>query len=259
MGVERFNKTVLKGKRYRPDVQLSERVFANADGLYWHSEKKKGRRYHRELRVAFEDEGLRLLQFYEDEIRDKPDIVKSIVDAILGKSPSRIYARKCEIKDISALEANDFLVKNHLMGPCKTARNMGLLNAGVLVHVFSYRVRKGYLEIVRSASTINTVIVGGFQKILKACQLKTHMRTVYTLVDLRYADGHSLEKAGFVPVKTYQQYQYTDGVNRKDKRVFRVKAGIDETQAAADKGWYRIWDAGRRAYLLSGIYTSVNP
>ena len=250
-GVQRHNKAPpLSGLKYKPDLKLSETIFLNVDGLYWHQESKRGTVHHRNMRRAFEAYGLRIFQFYEDEVRDKPEIVKSIVDSALGLTKVRIFARKTNTEKLSAKDANEFLVANHLIGEARVCRYLSLTLNGKTVMVMAYKVHRSHVEIVRSAAQLGCIIVGGFQKLLSAVRSEHPGMPTKTLVDLRYADGHSLEKAGFVADKEYIQYQYTDTKIRKDKRSFRVKAGSDEKLEAAKLGWVRIFDAGRRSYVL---------
>ena len=58
--VEHFNKYVDKELRYRPDFKLSDMIYVNVDGLYWHSEHQKNKNYHFNLRIDFENKNLRI-------------------------------------------------------------------------------------------------------------------------------------------------------------------------------------------------------
>lgn len=97
LGLKKLNQRCLKNSNFRPDFKLSDSIYMNIDGLYWHSELYKDRKYHFGMRQAYENEGKRILQFYQDEIYDKWDIVKSIIDYTLYKNQIKISARKCEI------------------------------------------------------------------------------------------------------------------------------------------------------------------
>lgn len=255
LGTTKYNRCPLRTskKKYRPDLQLSETVFVNVDGLYWHSEAQKPKDYHRKLREAFEAEGLRIMQFYDDEIRQRSAIVRSMVKAALGSTDGRIWARQCLVQPISTDEASGFLATNHIMGPTSLSRYLGLRNAeGVLVQVIGFQAGKAGIHITRSAGLLNTVVVGGFQRLLAAIRRQHPKMSITTMVDLRYATGHSLEKAGFRRVTTRYSYCYTNGYVRKDKRCFRVKAGVDEVAEAVKQHFHRLWDAGKAVYVLDG-------
>jgi hypothetical protein len=225
----------------------------NVDGLYWHCEANKPKDYHVKVRQAFESNGLRILQFYEDEIDLKPKIVKSIVNAILGQTPKKIMARKCIVDDsITQKEAADFLKTNHLIGAVPLSSHLGLRDKnGTLVQLMSFRRHGDVLEISRSCGAIDTVVVGGFQKLLKHLTMVLRPNKIETLIDLRYADGHSLVSAGFVLSGIRTNYEYTNTKIRTDKRQFRVAAGVSEQAEATKKGWYRIYNAGRAKYILT--------
>src|SRR6266404_6514562 len=121
--------------------------------------------YYRDIRFAYEQKGIRILQFYEDEIRQKGAIVKSMVDAIIGEVEIKLMARKCEFIDVPVDRASAFLDANHLIGINRQARFVGLTCEDKLVSVMAYRVHRTHVEIVRSASLLNTVVRGSFQKL----------------------------------------------------------------------------------------------
>ncbi len=238
---------------YRPDIKLSDTVYLNSDGLYRHAEPSRDRQYHIKMRENFEKHGLRLLQFYEDEIYQKPEIIKSMVNAILGGINVKLMARKCKMIVVESDVAQVFLRNNHLIGENRRSRFVGLTYNGELVSVMGYRIHDDHIEIVRSSSLLNTVVRGSFQKLISELQRHHSDLKIRTLVDLRYAKGHSLIVAGFKHIKTSLGYQYTNGKIRKDKRKFRVPAGVNEREEAAKKGWYRIYDAGKAVYELAPL------
>src|SRR5690606_27092537 len=197
-----FNKEVTQ-KKYKPDFKLSSQFFVNVDGLYWHSEKQKDKKYHFNLRKEFENAGLRIFQFREDEIRDKPKIVKSIVNNALGKTKNRLFARKCKVQTVKQKEASKFLKENHLMGSTN-AKHLGLFYQDNLVTLLSYKQRKYICKIERFCSVLETNVVGGFSKLLKHLEkncLKPEITEIHNWVDLRYGTGNHLKTKGFEQVK----------------------------------------------------------
>jgi DNA-directed RNA polymerase subunit RPC12/RpoP len=253
-GHKRYDKpspvTKNKGK-YRPDFKLTDKIYANADGLYWHSTYVYD--YHRTMRLSYEREGLRILQFYEDEVYNKPLIVRSIVNVIIGSVSRKLNARDMVLVKLDRKEANNFLDKNHLIGKSFIASHVGLRTKnGELVMVTSYRITKeGVIVITRNCSVLDTIVRGGISRLLKYVkQLNSEAIGFSTQIDLRYADGHGLELLGFEKISERLGYQYTDGHTRRDKRQFRVAAGVNERKEAAERGWFRIYDAGKSTYVL---------
>lgn len=238
---------------YRPGFRINDKVFFNVDGLYWHSEcVKEDSRYHFNMRKDFEKRGLRILQFREDEVCQKLDIVLSIIGHLLNKS-SRIFARKTNIKKVSHKDAKEFLEKTHLMGSIK-ARHIGLYYNDELVMVMSYKVNsKNILKIERLSSKLDTVVVGGFSKLLKRCIELTSPETVQYWVDLRYGTGNHLKNYGFEQKRETLGWKWTDFRNTYNR--LRCRANMDDrclTQAehAAELGWVKIYDAGQRLWEM---------
>ena len=255
--VKHFNKTINSNKqtkkRYRPDFKLSDTVYVNTDGLYWHSEKvQEDKWYAYNLRKHFEENNLRILQFHENEIVTKPEVVKSIVNNSIGKTAKTIYARTCTIKSVSHKDACDFLDENHLMGNI-TARHVGLYSEAILVAIMSYKLIKSNLKIERFCSTVHTNVVGGFSKLLAhIIKQNSNIREIHNWVDLRYGTGGHLYNKGFVRSHESLGWKWTNGYqtfNRRQCRANMDARKLSEKQYAEEFGWYKIYDAGQRLFI----------
>jgi len=77
-------------------------------------------------------------------------------------------------------------------------------------------------------------------------------KRILTFSDNRFHTGEMYEKIGFKFEKELKpDYSYTNGKVRKSKYALRVKAGTDEIRSAAENGWYRIWDSGKKRYSIT--------
>jgi hypothetical protein len=251
---EHFNKNPNNNLSYKPDFKLSDSIFVNVDGLYWHSDEvQKNRRYHFEMRKDFEKQNVRIFQFREDEINYKPEIVKSIVNNSIGLTPNKIFARKCEIQVVPQTLATKFLNENHLMGKTN-AKHIGLYFENNLVSLISYKEKKNVCKIERFCSLINHNIIGGFNKLLTHIErncLKPSTIEIHNWVDLRYGTGKHLETKGFKLIKDTLGWKWTDYKNTYNR--LKCKANMDErklteNQHAEELKWFRIYDAGQRLY-----------
>lgn len=260
LGVQHYNKKPSSELNYRPDFKLSEKVFVNLDGLYWHSEHQKGKLYHVTIRKEFEAVGLSLFQFREDEVTSKPSIVASIINNKLGNTVNILFARKTKVGTVTQTQATEFLQNNHLMGTIK-AKHIGLFVVSVddnqlqLVSLLSYKQyrNKAICKIERFCSVIDTVVVGGFSKLLK--QLEESLTQPFELhywTDLRYGTGTYLLPLGFKTIKETLGWKWTDGeitFNRLKCRANMDSRNITEKQHAKDLGWYKLFDSGQRLYI----------
>lgn len=250
--VEKFDRKVLKNAGYRPDFRLSETVFVNTDGLYHHNEMARDRNYHFKLREAFEAEGMRILQFYSDEIEERFEIVKSIIQNALGQTQEKVHARKCEIIPIRMSEASLILDLWHLMGRGAPAKAISLVDEkGRTVSIMTYRNNKNDIEISRFASMPGINVAGGFGKLVSSIQKLEPGKTIISFCDLRYSTGHSYEKTGFKSVGEHVSFCWTDNIKRYGRRYCRASDGKTESQNAEEMGIVKIFDAGQRKYVLS--------
>ena len=111
------------------------------------------------------------------------------------------------------------------------------------------------VEVCRFASSWDTIIVGGFSKILKRIKLwavDAGFKQILTYADLDTGTGGVYEQAGFQFIgETGPSYWYTDGQRRFDRFKFRASGGKTERQVAEDAGVVRIYGAGSRIFNLN--------
>jgi len=191
---------MLDGKEidiYLPEHNLGIEI----NGLYWHSEKFKTFTYHQEKSGTAENQGIQLLHFWEHQINNKALIVKSMLRIKLGLAKLRIFARECSIRKIESAQAKVFLDSNHLQGNIASSLQYGLFLDEKLVSVMTLgkpRFNKQYeWEIIRLATLINTVVVGGASKLFSAFCRENSPKSVISYADLDYADGGVYKNLGF--------------------------------------------------------------
>lgn len=247
-----YNQKACHNLPYKPDFKINENLFVNVDGLYWHSRANKSKNYHINLRKSFEQQNIKILQFHENEIKTKPNIVKSIVDSKTGKIKEKIHARKTTIQTVSQSEANMFLEVNHLMGKI-AAKHIGLYHENKLVTLLSYKhfTNNDSCHIERFCSLCNVIVVGGFTKLLSALEKLLEAKEYMYWVDLRYGTGDHLLSHGFVWKRDTLGWKWTDGMQTFNR--LRCRANMDdrklsEKEHAEELGWERIYDAGQRLY-----------
>lgn len=239
-----FNKR-LPGVNIRPDFKLSDKVFVECDGLYFHSEVKyPSKTWHLDRRVSYESLGLRVFMFREDEILHKPEIVRGILESVMGRA-KKIDARKCVLRRAKKEESDEFLVSNHLMGKdAPTTRAAVLEYEGETVAVMTVRTVSGEMEISRFCPKVGVSVRGGFSRLLSYWKKKELPQSIISFCDLRYGDGHSYEKLGFKKESESISFRWTNG-----RETFH-RLRCPTMREAKEKSWFRIWDAGQRKYRM---------
>lgn len=249
------------------DIYLPEKKVAiEFDGLYWHSEEQgKGEDYHLSKTEACEERGIRLIHVFEDEWNLKQDIVKDRIRSILGIGQTRIFARKCIVRDIDSKTSNMFLEVNHLQGGDNSSIRYGLYFNDELVAVMTFgkpRFNRNYdWELMRFASKCGVNVVGGASKLLAQFS-KLNSGSVVSYADRRYSDGGLYEKLGFrkvgVSKPNYWWCRENEKLTRYACQKHRLKdvlgnvfdPNLSEFENMSLNGWTKVYDCGNLVYAM---------
>lgn len=240
-GLEIFGKSSLSKTFRKFDFKVSDNLYINVDGLWAHCERRREDGYHEKIRLQAEAENVRLIQFRENEIRDKAAIVLSMTRHAQGLSTQKYNARQLEIRKVGYVEGINFFNESHIMGYA-SAQYYGLYTKeGVLVSCMGVILTQdGTLDIKRFANKLNSSVRGGLSKLLKYVETLYSPKRVLYWVDLRYGQGNSLLASGFVKANNDEKsFSWTDGTITKHRLAFNEKT-------AAENKFYKIWDAGQR-------------
>lgn len=250
------------------DIVIPSRNLAiEVNGIYWHSEIFKGNNYHINKTKDAEIKGLKLLHIFEDELEFKYSIVLSIIKNNLGLNDNKIFARKCEIREINNKESFEFLNNNHIQGGIKSKINIGLYYNNILVSLMTFsngriimKGKKEDYELTRFCNLLNTSVVGGASKILNYFIKKYKPTKLVSYSDKRWSQGDLYRTLGFEFIHDSEpNYWYVIGRERKYRFNFRksilVKEGYDsnksEHEIMMDRGINRIYDCGNSRWELN--------
>jgi len=264
---------------YEIDIYLPElKLGFEFNGVWWHSEKFKGDSYHQKKHKFAEDNNINLFSIWEDDWNSKREICQSFILNKLGKTQNKIWARKCQIENVSYNDSRDFLIKNHLQGDCKSSIRIGLYFNNDLVSLMTFSKlrlplqrlksnrKENYYELTRFCNKINTNVVGGASKILKYFIQNHSPISIETYSDNSISNGGLYQTLEF----TYQHtskpgYWYViDGIRshrfnwRKQKLL---KLGYDanktEEEIMSELGYYRVYNAGNKKWILQFLITTM--
>lgn len=243
-----------------PDLNLA----VEYNGLYWHSDVWKTPDYHLKKLKACEKKGIKLIQIFEDEWLNKPDIVKSRLDSIIGSS-TKIYARKCNLREVSALDAQTFLEDNHIQGATRSSVRLGLYQKDVLVALMTFGKprfsKKHDWELLRYCSLRGTTIVGGASKLLSSFRTK-HTGSIISYADRRWSTGNLYQSLGMTQAGSSPPgYFYVKNGNRinrvtaqkhklRDLLGEKFDESLTEQENMARSGYLRIYDCGHHIFVM---------
>lgn len=243
------------------DIYIPEhRLAIEYNGSYWHSEQQgKDRSYHLNKTTRCEELGINLLHISQT---DSLEIWKSVIGQKLGMS-TKIYARKCEFKRISAEQYKSFLVDNHLQGSRGSSWRGGLFHEGALVSVMGI-AKSRYdktmdWELVRFCSLKGYSVTGGASKLLSKFTKKGGL---VSYSNRRWSGANPLlyDRLGFEKEEeaTPPNYSYIiegEARSRESFQKHKLKhiLGIfddskTEYQNMVANGFDRIWDSGNYKY-----------
>lgn len=235
----------------------SKNLAIEYNGLYWHSEAAgKDKWYHHKKWKACKDQGIQLIQIWEDDWNRNPDLVKRMLTHKLGLSQRKVYARKTTPVSLTQEELSMFLEENHIQGAVAASVRYGLKVDDELVAAIAFKKEGATLNLLRFASSIP--VAGGFSKLLQVVEsLFSDVERIVTFSDNTVSDGGLYETSGFVAEQQLPpDYSYLVKGNREHKFNYRVarfrkdsslkwEPGFSERDLAILNGIPRIWDAGK--------------
>ena len=254
-------------KPYELDIYSPNHKLAiEYNGIYWHSYSylastiNKFKHYDKHEICA--KLGIKLLQITDHEWKNQKEIVKSMILSSIGKS-NRIFARKCELIELTNDEFNEFMKRTHFQGKTNTNVKIGLINNGNLVCAMGLNKHNKYeWEISRYSNELNTNVIGGASKILANFIIKNKPKTIMSYANRRYSVGNLYKAIGFKLISVVDpNYFYTKGNKIFSRQTFQkhklikllnnFNDQLSESQNMFNNGFKKYWDAGHYKYLLT--------
>jgi hypothetical protein len=238
----------------------SKNVAIEYNGLFWHSERYLQKEYHSDKTEKCNEKNIQLIHIFEDEWRDKKEIVKSLLRNKLGVGNNRIYARKCEVKQVSTKDRKIFFNENHIDGDTRSKIAFGLYYDDQLVSCLSLRKPfhkkwKDYYEVSRSATAKNITVIGGLSKLSKTASRYAHLsdkKGLLSYVDTHYGNGNGYKKSGYTHHSTTgNMFWWTDNVRRYNRFKIRAdsKNSLSESEVAKKENMIRIYGCKNLVFL----------
>ena len=235
-------------------VVESSKLCIELNGLYWHS-KSDDRMYHLDKTQAAERAGYRLFHVWEDDWRERREIIQSMIGSRIGMN-MKAMARGLEKRKVDPREANAFFERTHLQG--KSARitgAYGLYDADdklvSCIGIGKSRFKPGHEELIRFSTALGLTVAGGFTKMLSMVE---NPLMSYCRLDVSTGAGYVMSGWKLLG-QTRPGYWYTDKLNRFSRFRFQkhLITSRDDPRPEwqvmkEDRNLSRIWDCGQLVF-----------
>jgi len=250
---------------YIPSLKLA----IEFNGLYWHSELAgRDRNYHKNKFKKCDEQGITLLQVFEQDLLFKENIVKARILNAMQKNPNRLFARKLKVIIVNNQVAKKFFDENHLQSGINSKFNYGLVdNEDQLYAVMGFsktRFSKNYeYEITRFSVKNGYSIPGAASKLFSSFVKEHSPLSVVSYADLNWGKGGVYLKLGFeFSHYTNPNYWYFRNLSEIYSRVKFQKHKLpkelhhlgSEWDIMKHLKWNRYWDSGNAVYVWKNDY-----
>lgn len=246
------------------DIKIKEKNIAiEYNGEYFHNVEKlkNNKNYHLNKTKLANEHGYTLIHIFELEWKNRKDQIKSFLRSKLGKNTNKIYARKCELKEVNKKEADIFLNTYHILGTCKFIKAIGLYYNNELVSMITIgKHHRNNKDIVlsRFIGKNNVTVVGGLSKLCKFAY--NEFGEFITWIDLRWSEGKSWIKNGWIQEeKLYPDYFYYNlkkrciiNKQKRKKSLVNTPNNMTEAEHAKQDGLVRVYDCGKLRLRFKG-------
>lgn len=222
--------------------------------------------YHQMKTNLCEAKGVRLIHVFGYEWKHNRSGTESTIRNAIFKNDRKLYARKCEVRNVSSPEASIFLEANHRQGKVGSSVRLGLYYQDELAAIMTFgklrstigKQGEGY-ELLRFCSCTGTTVIGGASKLFKHFITEYNPQLIRSFSDRAHTSGKLYKTLGFEEVnrssagyvwvceKTDKAYHRMNA-QKQNIRKFLHDDSIDlsktEREIMTEHGFVQVYDSG---------------
>ena len=260
-----FKVSKFRDKHFELDiVEEKNKIAIEFNGNYWHSTRvRPDTNYHKNKSIEAQKRGYFLYHIFEYEWTTKKEQIINQLRNLFHLNTQSIFARKCQVKEVSTQEAKAFIDDNHVQGSTNSKVKLGLYYKNELVSIMTFgksRFNKNVdWELVRFCSKAGYNVVGGASKLFKHFIKTYNPKSIVSYSDIAKTTGSLYTTLGFENVGVSNPnyvWVYSNKVLHRyqcQKRQL-IKQGLGlqsqtEKEIMESYNFSQIYDCGSRTHL----------
>jgi len=242
-------------------IEIDPTYTHNSFGNHWDSDGLDPNYHLTKTKLAL-DNGYRCIHVFDWDNWD------DILNMLIPKTS--IYARNCEIRQVSKSDANKFTAQFHIQGSCKGQEICyGLYYDNQLMQLMTFgkpRYNNKYnFELLRLCTRSRYRIIGGASKLFKHFRSDHLNDSVISYCDLAKFRGDVYEAIGMQltyiaePNKIWSKDDKKITQNLLNQRGYdqlfgaNYGKGTSNEQLMLDNGWLPVYDCGQAVYVYGSL------
>lgn len=229
-------------------------------------------KYHYLKNKLFAERGVFVFHIFGYEWEHKRPIIESMLRSLVSCNEHKIYARQCEIKEVSYSDSKEFLNTNHRQGNSRSNVRIGLYRDEQLVSLMTFSKTRaliggrdeGTWELLRFCSKLNTTVIGAASRLFKYfISSNPEVCKIRSFSDMAHTRGTLYETLGFhlshesapgyvwVNINTDVAYHRMNAA-KANIQAFLGESDIDlsktEKQIMESHGFAQVFDCGTKVW-----------
>ena len=251
------------GNNQEIDIYIpSQKLGIELNGLYYHQEHNVGKCYHVNKTTLAADQGIKLIQIFDDVMYQKKKAAFNFLKHELGLV-KKINISNLDVKQVDNNFACKFHNKYNVLGDDNSNVHLGLYRKSNVVAVASFKICKAQTELSRFTQNNTMSATDGLMKIINTFIKFNKHNSIVCYVDRCWSDGSELKQLGFKHTKTNSpRYWYTKCFKQRLHRLqFQHKyqsiklkeyhPELSESENMINNDYVRIFDCGTLRYELT--------